>query len=171
MNLKKFSLITLLLLVLLTAATVYSTDAIDMQKQDFKTVENGANGELSIDNGVLTLDNYTFKIPEGFVEVENYTIIDSIVEGNEMDMIASRCAFMKDNQGIEIKIMCPPTTDNGSFTEPSPQAGTDGVYKTIAGKKGVLLHENSSAVFAYLDNGNLIQIRSTDENLINQIIQ
>ena len=166
MNFKKIISICLILVAIASTVSAISAAGIEFE------------------NGVLTINDLQFKIPEGYslVENENDTDVDDggeDIDGTHVDE-ENTCDF-RNGAGDELKITVGILKDDKKIDSINP-VGFE--KKNIAGKDGFLKIDadtdndddddnddnNDKYEFEYLEDGKLVKIQASSEDLINQIL-
>lgn len=167
MNIKKLLIIGLILIAVSTTFTAISAE-----------VTSTSESKLLVNNN-LTLNGIQFIIPDGFEEVEtdvDNTELDSDntldvedIDGTPVDA-ATSCEFKNSaNEKLEIQVGI---KGNNQKIESINPAGYE--QKTIAGKEGFLKKDSDDDKdpfkFQYLEDGKIVKISASSEDIINKLL-
>lgn len=164
MNYKKILTIGLILIAMASTISVISaSDDVAVTGAEFK-------------DGLLKINEMEFKIPDGFNQVENETDTsnetgdDADDKGEDIDGThvdeEKTCEF-KNSNGNELKVQVGTLKDGKKIEEINP---VNFEKKSIAGKDGFFKTDDDGVEFEFLDDGKLVKISATNEDVINQLL-
>jgi hypothetical protein len=175
MNIKKLLIIELVLIAV--SASFASISAVDE-----KSI---SQSKLLVDNK-LTVNGINFIIPDGYDEVETDTDESSILDDDESDILddkndtedidgtivdASTTSEFKNSNGDKIEIEVGIKANDEKIESINP---ANSEQKTIANKEGYLIKDTDDGKeqfkFEYLEDGKLVKIVASSEDIISQII-
>lgn len=175
MNFKK--ILTICLILVAMASTV---SVISATEENTNATVTG----IEFENGVLTINDIQFKIPEGYSLVKNENDTDSDDDGEDIDGtrvdVKNTCEF-KNSTSDEINIEVGTLNDGKKIESINP---ANFKKKNIAGKDGFLKidtdndkddddkNDNDDKYeFEYLEDGKLVKISASSEDIINQLLK
>ena len=156
MNVKKISLVLVVLLALVASLGAISADD---------------HADIKFANGLLSIEHSTFKIPTGFVENQNARLVDQHTTIlNNVPVEESKAVFTQGNKNISVSYY---EIDDGVTVHLDPVGNT--VSKTIAGHQGLFEQQpDGSCAFMFSvpngDANDLVQIVAPDEQTIATLI-
>ena len=164
----KILIIGLALMLLLVSIAAVSAEGWSLSsKTATRTNPDGTTSTMEINNGVLTLEGVKFNIPDVYQEVENERELgDNEDDYGFKDSKKSTCVFKRDDNTITMSVIY--NTD-ASFDK-LPKTEEKQEEKTISGKDGLYYVDEGKAYFEYLEDGKIIEISSTNPDLIEHII-
>lgn len=167
MNIKRLLIIGLILIAVSTSLSAINAE-----------VTSTSESKLLVNNN-LTLNGINFIIPDGFEEVE--TDVDNTEMDNDKTMdvedidgtavdAATSCEFKNNaNEKLEIEVGI---KGNNQKIESINPAGYE--QKTIAGKQGFFKKDSDDGKgqfkFQYLEDGKIVKISASSEDIINQLL-
>lgn len=156
MNVKKLSLMLIVLLGLVASLGVISAD----------------NPEFKFANGVLNIEHATVHIPNGFSENQNLRQVDvHTTVLNNVPAEQTIGVFVSGNKNITVAYY---EIEDGVSVDLSPAGNT--VVKTIAGHQGLFeQHDDGTCSFSYIvpddGKGDLVEITAPSEQIIADMIK
>lgn len=129
---------------------------------------NSDGGDVSIENNHVEIQGLEFDIPDGFEENESARLV-----GNDTDQDSfpgfkiSKVEFNKGDEFIVIKtIFGDEDLDEDGYTP-----AEDTVDQTINDVDGYLVEYEDGATFDYIQDGKLVEIVTSDKELLNDLVQ
>ena len=170
---KKILILGLILIAVSSTLTAISAESSFTNIEQSKTLVNNQ----------LTINDIHFTIPNGYEEIENDTDITATeidddgetetetedIDGTVVD--GSTSSEFKNSAGDKIEIKVGIKANDQKIEKIAP---VNFEQKTIAGKDGYLIKELNDGKeqykFEYLENGKLVKIVASSEDIISQII-
>ena len=166
MKLKKILILSLIFIAV--AGTLTAVSADDDNDNVVNVQSSSRSGSMTLVNNDLTLEGLKFNIPDDFEEVESKTELDADgedIDGTRVDSEV-KCEFKNNaNQQIDIKVGS--KNNNEKITELNL---ANAEKKKIGSKEGYFFRDDDEFVFEYLDDGKLVKVETTTEELLNQVI-
>ena len=127
---------------------------------------------IGLKNGILTINDIDFKIPEGYEEDMDAQMLGEPVrfEGMpEMEGLFLSSAVYNDTNSSNTITMEVIYFGNGS--EITSIGYNDGTNKTINGVEGYMDNVDNETLFTYIKDGKIVTVySSTDENIFDKIV-
>ena len=115
----------------------------------------------------VTIEGLNFTIPDGYKEVKNGTLENEKVSMGSVTYVMNAKSYMN-SDGDDFAILI---ADYGDYNV------TDDVLKQIAptektvnGHKGYVKTDDNYTIFVYEEEGDLVTISASDENIFDQIV-
>ena len=167
MNMKKLITIGLILIALSCSVAAISA------------TESSTSSQTTLVNNDLTINGIHFKIPDDYDEVEkdNDGINDTDnfmnddinktedIDGTVVDLATTE--EFKNGAGAQLKIEVGIKANDAKIESINP---TEFTPKEIKGKTGFIKNDDGKVKFEYLQDGKLVKIEASSEDIINQVI-
>jgi len=171
MNFKKISIVLMALLMLTCSFSAISA------ADGFSSTSTTTSGGMNLVNDNLTINGINFKVPSGFEQVDSDTSMndDNFTDDNSKDIkdidgtavdLATSVDFNNTNgQKLEVQVGI---RSNDQKIESINPANAE--QKEIAGKQGYLIKDGDQVKFEYLQDGKIVKIEASNEDIISQVI-
>ena len=148
------------LLAVFTILIVGSASAFDLSSLFGDSSSNGSSQEITIEGNNFSIPDDYAKNPKSF--------LDNVTTNTGTVSYTMNGQTFENDKGEAIAIVV--TDYNGmNVTEQALKAAGD-TKKTINGHDGYIKKDGEFSVFSYIENGDLVTISLSDENLLGQII-
>jgi len=171
MNVKKITIVLMALLMLTCSFSAISA------ADGFTSTSTTTSGGMNLVNDNLTINGINFKVPSGFEQVDSDTSMndDNFTDDNNKDIkdidgtavdLATSVDFNNTNgQKLEVQVGI---RSNDQKIESINPANAE--QKEIAGKQGYLIKDGDKVKFEYLQDGKIVKIEASSEDIISQVI-
>lgn len=157
---KKIMIVLIALIAIGVSISAVSAEGFNFS---FGSESNTDGGDITIENDKLTIQGVEFKIPNGFKENETGRLLANQTEAFGEPCKVSLTELTKDNTTIIVKTFF---ADDGKF-----ENLTGDNSKTIAGHKGFLTQNEDNAIFDYIVDGKIVEIKAPTEADIESVIK
>ncbi len=129
----------------------------------FGSESNSDGGDISIDNGKLSLQGVDLKIPEGFQENESARMLANDTDAFGEGCKVSATEFYNNDTNIIVKVFFANDGKIENLTGDNPV--------TLAGQDGFLTEKDGRAIFDYGVDGKVIEINAPNQETIESLIK
>lgn len=172
MNLKEISIVLMALLMLTCSFSAISA------ADGFTSTSTTTSGGMNLVNDNLTINGINFKVPSGFEQVDSDTSMNDDndtftddnkdikdIDGTAVDLATSVDFNNTNGQKLEVQVGI---RSNDQKIESINPANAE--QKEIAGKQGYLIKDGDKVKFEYLQDGKIVKIEASSEDIISQVI-
>jgi hypothetical protein len=156
---QKRKILVIGLLAVFTILILGSASAFDLSSIFGDSSSNGPSQEI-------TIEGINFNIPDGYAKNPK-SFLDNVTTNTGTVSYTMNGQTFENDKGDAIAII---VTDYGvNVTEEALKQAGD-TKKTINGHEGYMKKDDGFTVFSYVEEGDLVTISLSDENLLEQII-
>jgi len=165
---RKFLMIGVILLAICISIGAVCADDSWSFNFGSSSESNSDGGDINIENNHVKIQGLEFDIPDGFEENESARVVgEETDEDSFPGLKVSKVEFDKGDDFIVIKaIFGDEDIDADSYTP-----GEDTIDQTINDVDGYLSEQEDGATFDYIKDGKLVEIVTSDKELLNDLVQ